>query len=229
MRINTNKDSGRPALKTTWYVICAFSSIQCLVAIICAAFNSQTTNGYKSASFAALWDMFLLMGFVRAAYSIVFQNKSSELVVGCMMGMAYMLAQLFFVLMVVFFIFGMEAEVNNKSTSCAAATFVLFQNPHDSPPLTLPQNPNPSPPAISHLSTAAASSDKAFGAFCFFNMMAYFAWAMLLTVHRDLVINSEEADKNVIGDGDAYIDGAGENFDEVHNTEVDYNPGGPDL
>lgn len=51
-------------------------------------------------------------------------------------------------------------------------------------------------------------------------MLAYFAWALLLTVHRSLVINSEVADKNVIGDGDAYIDGEGENFDEAHNVEV---------
>ena len=108
-----NKDNGRAHLKTTWYIICGFSAIQCLVAIITAAFNSQSEKGYKSASFAAIWDMFLLMGFVRAAFSIVFQNKSSELVVGCMMGMAYMLAQLFFVLMVVFFIFGGEADINN--------------------------------------------------------------------------------------------------------------------
>lgn len=110
------KDTGRQSLKSIWFVICGFSAIQCLVAIICAAFNSQTPNGYKSASFAAIWDMFILIGFVRAAYSIVFHNKSSELVVGCMMGMAYMLSQLFFVLMVVFFIFGGEADVNNPCT-----------------------------------------------------------------------------------------------------------------
>lgn len=57
--------------------------------------------------------MFIVLAFCRASYSIVFHNKSSELLVGCMIGVAFMLAQLFFVLMVVFFIFGGEADINN--------------------------------------------------------------------------------------------------------------------
>ena len=126
------------------------------------------------------------MGFCRASYSIVFHTKSSELMVGAMMGVAIMLAQLFFVLMIVFFIFGTEADVNNPSV---------------------------------------APSDKAYGAFSFFNMMAYFAWAILLTMHRKSVINSETSDKNVIEDGDQYLDGDAGGAMEEH-YEVDYNPGG---
>lgn len=106
--------------------------------------------------------------------------------VGAMMGMSIMLAQLFFVLMVVFFIFGGEADVNNPDV---------------------------------------APSDKAYGAFSFFNMMAYFAWAILLTIHRKSVINSETSDKNVIEDGDQYLDGdAGERMEDTY--DVDYSPGG---
>lgn len=56
-------------------------------------------------------------------------------------------------------------------------------------------------------------------------MLAYFAWAILLAMHRKSVINSEVSDKNVIEDGDQYLDGdGGEHMDE-HN-QVDYNPGG---
>ena len=178
-------DGGRQALKNTWYVICGFSSIQCLVAIICAAFNSQTPNGYKSASFAAIWNMFIIMGFCRVSYSVVFHSKSSEILVGAMMGISIMLAQLFFVLMVVFFIFGSEADVNNPTV---------------------------------------APSDNAYGAFSFFNMLAYFAWSILLTMHRHSVINSETNDKNVIEDGDQYLDGDASGMDG--EWEVDYSPGG---
>ena len=180
------EDGGRQALKYAWFVVGGFSAVLSLVAIICAAFNSQTANGYKSASFAALWNMFIIWGFCRASYSIVFHTKSSELMVGAMMGMSIMLAQLFFVLMVVFFIFGGEADVNNPDV---------------------------------------APSDKAYGAFSFFNMMAYFAWAILLTIHRKSVINSETSDKNVIEDGDQYLDGdAGERMEDTY--DVDYSPGG---
>ena len=125
----SNTDGGRTALKHMWYVVCGLTSIQGLIAIICAAFNHQTRNGYKSAAFAALWNMFMIAGFCRASYSIVFHNKSNELMVGLMIGMAYMLAQLFFVLMIVFFIFGTEAEINNAGVAPsdkAYGTFALF-------------------------------------------------------------------------------------------------------
>ena len=160
------------------------------MAIIVAAFNSQTPNGYKSASFAAIWNMFIVIGFCRASYSILFHSKASELMVGALLGISIMLAQLFFVLMVVFFIFGSEADVNNPTVG---------------------------------------PSDRAYGAFCFFNMLAYFAWSILLTMNRKSVINSETSDKNVIEDGDQFLDGdAGATMDG--EFEIDYHPGGePNL
>ncbi len=85
--------------------------MQCIVSIAVAATNAKT-GGYKSASFAAIWSMFLVIGFTTVGGQIVFGGKSSELLVGFMIGVAFMLCELFFVLMVAFFILGSEATHN---------------------------------------------------------------------------------------------------------------------
>jgi hypothetical protein len=85
--------------------------VQCIVSIAVAATNAKT-GGYKSASFAAIWSMFLVIGFTTVGGQIVFGGKSSELLVGFMIGVAFMLCELFFVLMVAFFILGSEATHN---------------------------------------------------------------------------------------------------------------------
>lgn len=67
--------------------------------------------------------MFLVIGFTIIGGQIVFGGKSSELLVGFMIGVAFMLAELFFVLMVAFFILGAEATHNGYSKSIAGSFY----------------------------------------------------------------------------------------------------------
>ena len=39
--------------------------------------------------------------------------------------------------------------------------------------------------------TATAPSDKAYGAFAFFNTIIYFVWSIILTVHRESVVDRD--------------------------------------
>lgn len=78
--------------------------------------NNNDPHGYKSATFAAIWSMFLVITFTGIAGSVVFGGKASELLVGFLIGVAAMLTELFFVLMVIFFIIGQSAGNNNYST-----------------------------------------------------------------------------------------------------------------
>ena len=86
-----------------------FTIIQFIMSIYVAHVNSHYVGGMKSLSFAAIWSMFLSMGFGALGAKIVFSGKSLELLVGFMIGVASMLAQLFFMLAVIFFALGTEA------------------------------------------------------------------------------------------------------------------------
>lgn len=88
--------------------------MQVIVSIVVAAANTGA-DGYKSATFAAIWSMFLVIFFTALGAKIVFGGKSSALMVGFMMGVAAMLTELFFVLMVIFFVLGQNADTNNFS------------------------------------------------------------------------------------------------------------------
>lgn len=72
--------------------------------------------------------MFLVVGFTGLGATIVFGGKATELLVGFLIGVAAMLAELFFVLMVMFFILGTNAANNNQSKWCdvfSSSFFVL--------------------------------------------------------------------------------------------------------
>lgn len=147
-KIELYRREGHLALKHMWIVVLIFAVVQVIVSIAVAAANSGA-NGYKSASFAAIWSMFLVIIFTGLGAKVVFGGKSSALMVGFMMGVAAMLTELFFVLMVVFFVLGTNADTNGYST---------------------------------------ADSDQAYAAFSLLNMIIYFVWAIILTVHRQTVI-----------------------------------------
>ncbi len=83
-----------------------------IVSIVAAAANSNAKGGYKSASFAAIWFMFMVLGFTFLSGRVVFGNKKSELMVGFMIGFSFMLSELSFVLAVAFYILGSEANHN---------------------------------------------------------------------------------------------------------------------
>ena len=69
-------------------------------------------GGYKSASFAAIWTMFLVIIFVYQSAQLVFRNQASKVQVGFLIGSGAMLSELMFVLMCVFFVLGTEANTN---------------------------------------------------------------------------------------------------------------------
>ena len=77
---------------------------------IVVAAKQNTIGGYPSATFAAIWSMFLCILFTIHGAQIVFGAASTELGVGFMIGVAAMMTQLFFVLMCVFFVLATEAK-----------------------------------------------------------------------------------------------------------------------
>jgi hypothetical protein len=70
--------------------------------------------------------MFLVMGFTGLGASIVFGGKASELLVGFLIGVAAMLAELFFVLMVIFFVIGENAVNNGQKAGPADKAYAAF-------------------------------------------------------------------------------------------------------
>lgn len=86
-----------------------FGLIQCIVSIVVAV-KQNSLGGYPSATFAAIWSMFLCILFTTHGAQIVFGGVSSELGVGFMIGVAAMMTQLFFVLMCIFFVLSTEAK-----------------------------------------------------------------------------------------------------------------------
>jgi hypothetical protein len=80
------------------------------VVSIIVAVKQKSVGGYPSATFAAIWSMFLCILFTIHGAQIVFGGVSSEIGVGFMIGVATMMTQLFFVLMCVFFVLAKEAK-----------------------------------------------------------------------------------------------------------------------
>jgi uncharacterized membrane protein len=103
-----------------------FAVVQVIVSCAVAASNSKTDGGYKSASFAAIWSMFLVIGFTSLGAKVVFGGRSSELLVGFLIGCAAMLSQLCFVLMVIFFVFGANAQTSHIATAPSDQAYAAF-------------------------------------------------------------------------------------------------------
>jgi len=178
-KVSQYRKEGRLALRHMFYVIVVFAVVQVIVSIAVANANQKYTGGYKSAVFAALWSMFLVIGSTAVAGQIVFTGKSTELMVGFMIGFSAMLTELFFVLMVLFFILTSEAQTQQLAT---------------------------------------APADTAYGVFCLFNMIIYFVWTIILTVHRRTVmISQKEVDANAQKEFSSY-DGTGGG--EIYNPTI---------
>eukprot|EP00599_Poterioochromonas_sp_BG-1_P007322 CAMPEP_0173150652 /NCGR_PEP_ID=MMETSP1105-20130129/11094_1 /TAXON_ID=2985 /ORGANISM="Ochromonas sp., Strain BG-1" /LENGTH=197 /DNA_ID=CAMNT_0014065841 /DNA_START=57 /DNA_END=650 /DNA_ORIENTATION=- len=125
-KIDMYRKEGRLAIKHMWIVICIFAVVQVIVSCAVAASNSETEGGYKSASFAAIWSMLLVIVFTALGGKIVLGGRSSELLVGFLIGVAAMLSQLCFVLMVIFFIFGTNAKSSNLDTAPSDQAYAAF-------------------------------------------------------------------------------------------------------
>lgn len=180
---------GRLALKHMWIVVLIFAIVQVIVSIAVAAANTNARGGYKSVSFAAIWSMFLVIIFTAVGAQIVFGGRSSELLVGFMIGTSAMLCELFFVLMVIFFILGQNAKDKGYHT---------------------------------------APNDTAYAVFSLLNMIIYFVWAIILTVHRKSVMISQQeydAARNkefaAQDGGETYNPTIGAQVDDFHGDQED--------
>lgn len=111
-----SKNEGKLALSHMWFIVALFSFCQLITSIIVAIANSKEKAGLASASFAAIWSMLLTVIFTVMSGRIVFgDSQQSEMVVGFMIGTAFMLGELFFVLTCVFYILGEDATANEYS------------------------------------------------------------------------------------------------------------------
>jgi uncharacterized membrane protein len=125
-KLTQYRKEGRLALKHMWIVILVFAVVQVIVSIAVAAANDLSKTGYRSAAFAAIWSMFLVVSFVTLGGTIVFGGKASELLIGFQIGVAAMLTELFFVLMVIFFILGEKAKLNGKKEAPSDQAYAAF-------------------------------------------------------------------------------------------------------
>jgi len=126
-KIEMYRREGHLAIKHMWIVVLIFAVVQVIVSIAVAAANSSTeSGGYKSASFAAIWSMFLVIMFTGLGAKIVFGGRSSALLVGFLLGAAAMLTELFFVLMVMFFVLGQNANTNGYATAPSDTAYAAF-------------------------------------------------------------------------------------------------------
>ena len=83
-----------------------------IVSLVVAAKNNETPGGSKGIGFAAVWSCFLVIVFSSAGCQVVFKGNNSAVMIGFLFGCSIMLAELFFVLMCVFFTYGTNAKTN---------------------------------------------------------------------------------------------------------------------
>ena len=101
--------------------------IQFIVSIAAAAANEQNNGGYSSATFAAIWSMFMIVGFAIFAQRLVHNNnKNDAMWVGFLIGSAGMLSQLCLMLAAVFFTLGEAATTLGYKTAPADKAFGSF-------------------------------------------------------------------------------------------------------
>lgn len=84
--------------------------IQFAISVAVAQINSTAVGGYRSATFAAIWAMFLVIIFAYIGAKVSLKGSSTRLQVGFLIGAASMLSELFFLLMCYFFVLGNEAK-----------------------------------------------------------------------------------------------------------------------
>jgi len=87
-----------------------------LISIGVAAKNDNVIGGSSSAAFAALWSFFVALLFSYGGSHLVFIGNGSALMVGFVIGASFMLSQLFFVLMCIFFTYGSTAKTDHIGT-----------------------------------------------------------------------------------------------------------------
>eukprot|EP01041_Mallomonas_annulata_P012748 gene12748-26848_t len=102
-----------------WVICLIFSGIDFFVSVGVSTVNDQKIGGSNGLSFAAMWSCLLVACFVTAGCQLIYQGNNSPLMVGFLIGCSAMLAELFFVLMCVFFSYATYAKSNGIETESA--------------------------------------------------------------------------------------------------------------
>mmetsp|Transcript_20329 Transcript_20329/g.37725 ORF Transcript_20329/g.37725 Transcript_20329/m.37725 type:complete len:212 (-) Transcript_20329:249-884(-) len=116
-------------LKGTWALCLFFTVVFILVAVIAADDNQKSSGGYKAIGFTSIWTSFMMIAIMSLAAQVVFDEWHSPFVVGSLIGSCVMMAQMQFVMMIVYFVFGDHAKNNGHDVSDsdrALGAFSLF-------------------------------------------------------------------------------------------------------
>lgn len=101
-----------------------FSLLTVIVSLICAGFNAETEGGSKGLSFAAIWSALVVIAYaIIGSISVYSSNGADLFTIGNLIGMGAMLAQLYFVLMWVYFILGQRAGENGYGRIAVLACY----------------------------------------------------------------------------------------------------------
>ncbi len=80
--------------------------------------HSSQISGYRSTSFAAIWSMIFTVIFTGPCLSTIKQGYVSDMTMGFTIGFTFMIAELFFVFMIIFFTEGgIASNTGNKGKS----------------------------------------------------------------------------------------------------------------
>ena len=75
--------------------------------------NNNSTGGFIGAGFASMWSCFIACILSYISIKAVFSSQGiSPIYVGFIIGLSIMLAQLYLMLMFIFFFLGSEAQIN---------------------------------------------------------------------------------------------------------------------
>ncbi len=131
-QLNTYRKEGKLAIRHMWIVVLVslcvllvaaeltwaqiFTAADVFASVVVADFNVKSINGYEGAAFAAIWSAFLQLFFAFVGSKVIFSSQPSPpLMVGFLLGLAAMAAQLFFMLTCWYLALGVQAAQNGWS------------------------------------------------------------------------------------------------------------------
>ncbi len=134
---------------------------------------SNRISGYRSTSFAAIWSMIFTIIFTGPCLSTIKQGYVSDMTMGFTIGFTFMISELFFVFMIIFFT---EAGIANNTGNKGKSIVRLVDM----------RNTN-------HLVVCIdlAEANNSYGSFCMFQMIVYFISGILFTCYRKSIMASQ--------------------------------------
>lgn len=129
-RLRQNLSFNKQAvLKGSWAICLLFTAVFIIVSIITADDNEKSDGGYRVVGFSGIWTAFMMTAIMSLSAQVVFDNCRSPFVIGALIGSSFMLAQLQFVMMIVYFVFADHAKNNDhdvNDSDRALGAFSLF-------------------------------------------------------------------------------------------------------